>query len=752
MAAAGAAEVSVDFDQVQPRFGTWHKGPARVTAKLSSQGRQRQGLRVEFTASKTGGPRPRSLEAGVWINLPATNLSRASYVSFALKGQIEGVEVGLRDGFWFEQYLPVAEFVTSAEGPWQQVVIPADRFGQLANWHDLRTFSLRRRQLSSDQELVLDNITIKLGREARPAPPKVRAPRPAPSELDELRFLDLVERTGCMYFWYEANPTNGLVKDRCLAFYRDAFPVASIAAVGFGLPSLCVAEARGWLPRAQVYERVRRTLDFFLNQAEQVHGFFYHFLEMDTGQRAWNCELSSIDTTLLLAGILFAGEYFSGTEIQEMADQIYRRVDWRWMLNGGIHPSMGWRPEQGFLDARWSGFNEGLLLLVLAVGSPTHPISPEAWWQVDRRLHAYGPYRFAGPGILFLHQYPHIFIDFRFIEDGLLDYYRNSVEVTLAARRWAIDHSSRSRSYGPECWGLTACDGPSGYRAYGAPFGEEDGTVAPTAAGGSIVFTPEESLAALRYFYRLDGGALWGKWGFVDSFNQQLGWISDIHIGIDQGPIALMIENYRSGLIWHYFMRNPHVQRGLRRCGFRPRTITLSEIDLSGTWEIRRGDDLDRGTWQQIKVPGPWEEVGLAAFTNYDGYGLYRCTFSLPELPAVWLTNEVVLEIGGIDDVDQTWVNGVLVGQSGRFPPEFATAWSRPRQYRVPADALRQGKNIILLRVYDQVGQGGLWRGPVRLRAVRRYPACWRGQQEDDNESQSRSDVVSARQSGGGSG
>lgn len=713
----------VDFDALSRDFGTWTRGNAFARADQVKAGFRGSGLRFQYAIRPAADSATAVSECGLWLTFPDGDLSSFQWLELRLKGDPEGLELGLKDALWFEQFIALEKFAGTAQHGWRPVRVPLRQFEAISDWYAVTGMSLVvRSRTPTSGELVVDSIAVGGERPPPPRPRRHRAPYQRPAALDEETFLHELEKWSCFYFWYEADAVSGLVKDRCKAFYRDAFPVASIAAVGFGLACLCVADARGWLSREAVYRRVRDTLRFFREGAESVRGFFYHFLEIKSGRRAWNCELSSIDTALLVAGALFAGEYFAGTEVQSLADEIYRRVDWQWMLNGGVHPSMGWTPEGGFLPSRWSGYNEGLLLLILGCGSPTHPIDPRAWWELNRDTRRYGPFTFAGPGALFVHQYPHLFIDFRFLEDGLMDYYLNSVQAALAARRWAVVNAPQSRSYGESSWGLTACDGPEGYRAYGSPFGPADGTVAPSAAGGSLIFTPDESLSALSNYYRLKGGGLWGRYGFVDSFNADRDWISDVHIAIDQAAIALAAENYRSGLIWNYFMRNPHVLRGLRRCGFRPRTITLDELDLGGIWEIGVGQAPLQ--WNRIRVPAYWERSGLPELRNYDGYAVYRRIFHLPEhKQETWADNEVVLELGGVDDADELWVNEVFVGRYGRFPPQFSTAWSRPRQYSIPAGILCfGGSNSIVLRVYDGMGQGGIWKKPVRLRVVERYP------------------------------
>lgn len=395
----------------------------------------------------------------------------------------------------------------------------------------------------------------------------------APARLSDEALLDKIQRQSFEYFVKERNDQNGLVRDRAPNFgAAPSNSPASIAATGFALAAYPIAVSRKWMSYASAKELTRRTMDFFLNHAEQEHGFFYHFLKMDTGLRSGQSELSPIDTVLLVAGMLFAAEYYDDPQLRFMTRQIYERVDWQWMMHGKETMAMSWSPETGFSRNTWDRYCELLILYLMAIGSPTHPISAESWHAFLRPVGSYGGYKLIQSPPLFTHQYSHIFIDFRNIHDDYADYFKNSVSATLANRAFCINQAKRSKSYGPNSWGITASDGPPGYKAYGAPPGwaEHDGTIAPTGCGSSIPFTPKESLACLRHFYEDPEMKLWGRYGFADAFNKDKNWIADDAIGIDQGALLLMIENYRTGMIWKYMKRNPDLRKAMRAVGFQP--------------------------------------------------------------------------------------------------------------------------------------------------------------------------------------
>jgi len=404
--------------------------------------------------------------------------------------------------------------------------------------------------------------------------------RPAPASLEDQAFLEDLSRRSFQYFWNQANAETGLVPDR--ARVDGSVPdeghrnVASIAATGFGLTALCIGAERRWIDADQARERVRTTLRFFAHKAFQEHGWFYHWMDSRTGERRWKSEVSSIDTALLVAGILTArGYYRNDAEIVRLATMIYRRLDFRWMLNG--HPvllSHGWKPETGFLKSRWDTYSEDLILYLLAIGSPTHPIPPRSWYALWRDRYRYEEYTyFTTIGVpLFMHQYSHAWVDFRNrreIKGDRIDYFQNSIAATLAHREFCINLARDFRTYGPDIWGISASDSAKGYLAWSGPPRDPaiDGTVVPCAAGGSLMFTPDVSLAALRTMREKYGDRIYGRYGFADAFNPISGWVDSDVIGIDVGIILLSAENLRSGKVWQWFMENREIPGAMERVG-----------------------------------------------------------------------------------------------------------------------------------------------------------------------------------------
>jgi hypothetical protein len=423
-----------------------------------------------------------------------------------------------------------------------------------------------------------------------------------PSLNDDM--LDGIQRDTFAYFLDQANPANGLVLDRT----EDGAP-ASIAVVGFALAAYPVGVERGFWQRAEAIARTLTTLRFFWNSPQGTEpdatgykGFYYHFLDMQTGRRVWQCELSTIDTTFLLAGMLTAAAYFDReaedeAEIRTLADALYRRVDWRWAQNGKATVTHGWRPESGFLTFRWEGYDEALLLYVLGLGSPTHPLPEEsyaAWASTYDWTTIYGhEFLYAGP--LFIHQFSHLWIDFRGIRDAYMrdkgiDYFENSRRAIYVQQEYAVRNPLGFEGYGKLAWGLTASDGPGpesrringversflGYRARGVPYGPDDGTLAPWGIIASLPFAPEIALPAIRHCQDVYPQTR-TSYGFVGSFNPTYpsqsgdasGWVCRVHYALNQGPNISMIENYRSGLVWRLMRRCPYVVAGLRRAGFR---------------------------------------------------------------------------------------------------------------------------------------------------------------------------------------
>ena len=386
--------------------------------------------------------------------------------------------------------------------------------------------------------------------------------------------LDELQRASFLFFVEQSHPVTGLVRDRSFADGSPSEGKASIAASGFALSSWAIATHRGWVERSVALARVRLMLRFLANEAPRRHGFFYHFMEMDTGARAWKCELSSIDTGLFMAGAIIAREYFEDAEITELVNRIYREIDWKWFLNGGTTVAMGWHDEAGFSRYRWGIYSEHTMMSVLGLGAPEHALDPE-YWRAWKRLPTgtYAGFHFIQGPPLFIHQFAHAYVDFRDQRDAYADYYKNSVLATLAQRQFSIDLRPEFPSWGERLWGVTASDSETGYKAWGGPprtaeFNSLDGTIVPCATLGSIPFAPYETMMVLRHIRTVYGDRTWKRYGLVDSFNPETGWINPDVIGIDVGISILQAENARSGFFWALFMQAPEVQRALDKAGF----------------------------------------------------------------------------------------------------------------------------------------------------------------------------------------
>ncbi len=450
-------------------------------------------------------------------------------------------------------------------------------------------------------------------------PPPTRATSPIVDPF----LIDLEERT-FRFFWDTANPKNGLIPDR---YPTPSF--ASIAAVGFALTAYPVGVERGYVTRQQARNRVLTTLRFLRRAPQGPHGtgmsgykgFFYHFLDMKTGVRFDDSELSTVDTAILVAGVLFCQSYFDGrnkdeAEIRRLADEIYRRVDWRWAQPRAPAISHGWTPEDGYLEYDWRGYNEAMLVYLLALGSPTHPVGSDAWTEwtstYDANWHTQFGQQYLTFSPLFGHQYTHVWLDFRHIQDPYMqrrgiDYFENSRRAIYAQQAYAIANPLKCKDYGATIWGITASDGPAEiemegadgkrvYRAYsargiGGAGAHDDCTLAPTAVVASIPFAPELAIATVLDMHKRFGQHIYSTYGFLDAFNPTFdfdvplqhgrrfagfGWVDSDYLGIDQGAIFAMIENYRSGMIWQVMHDNPYVRSGLEHAGFSGGWLTAS--------------------------------------------------------------------------------------------------------------------------------------------------------------------------------
>lgn len=477
-----------------------------------------------------------------------------------------------------------------------------------------------RRKYSLSISCVAIVLLAGCGQEG-PAPPSAIPPTPAPAAEATAPALpvlfDDIEQRTFRFFWDTTSAANGLTPDR-----HPSRPFSSIAAIGFALTAYPIGVENGWIERSQAVDRTLATLRFFRDAPKGPQaagrtghkGFFYHFLDMRHGHRyePW-VELSSVDTGLLMMGVLFAQSYYDRDdarerEIRDLADVLYRAVEWPWLQRREPLISMGWHPESGFIPHDWAGYNEAMLVYILALGSPTHPVGPEAWeaWtrSYDRSWGVFQGQEHLSFAPHFGHQYTHAWIDFRGIRDAYMrrrgiDYFENSRRATLAQRAYAIENPMRWKDYGENVWGLTASDGPQSttqeylgeqrefrqYSARGAGLADafDDGTLAPTAALASIAFAPEVVIPAAEEMHRRYGDFLYSDYGFLDAFNPSFeyeipvqsgrvipgrGWVAGDYLGIDQGPILLMIANHRNGFVWEVMKRNSYVRRGLERAGF----------------------------------------------------------------------------------------------------------------------------------------------------------------------------------------
>ncbi|HWX54675.1 MAG TPA: glucoamylase family protein [Verrucomicrobiae bacterium] len=406
----------------------------------------------------------------------------------------------------------------------------------------------------------------------------VRVPalwRPEASGLSksDTDLLDEICVSGFRYFWEAASPYTGLVKDRSRADGLDPRTVGSIAATGFGLTALCIAAENHYAERSKIEERVLTTLKYFHERALRERGFYYHFLDIHTGDRLWNAEVSSIDTALLLCGVLTCREYFADERIRRLADDIYHRVDFRWMLNGGDTLTHGWRPESGFIKWRWDLYAEHMMLYLLAIGSPTFGIPPQSWDAWKRPVyHFFGEDYISAEAPLFIHQYAHAWVDFRDRSDRFADYFQNSIKATRAHVKFCLDLARQFPKYSAQLWGITASDSARGYVVWGGPpaMGPIDGTVVPAAAAGSLPFLPSDCLAVLHNVRQNYAKRCWKRYGFVDAFNPHAAWTNPDVIGINVGISMLMAANMRSQFVWRTFMKAAEVGVAARSVGFKP--------------------------------------------------------------------------------------------------------------------------------------------------------------------------------------
>jgi hypothetical protein len=398
------------------------------------------------------------------------------------------------------------------------------------------------------------------------------SPGPGPLAAEDDAFLDELERLNFQFFWEQASPLTGLVRDRSNVLKNDNPVVASIAATGFGLTALCIADKRNFIPTADARDRVLATLRFLWKKMPTHRGFFYHFADINTGERVWDSEVSSVDTSILLCGLLTCRRHFEGhSEISLLAFEIFNRVDWSWLSEDTSLLPHGWTPEFGFLPYRWDYYSEMMMIYLLGLGSLPHPLPTDAWNAWKRTKFEYDGVRYIGSfAPLFVHQYSQAWFDFRNQRDQYADYFENSILATDAHRRFCLELGKQFPDYSDALWGISASDSEKGYVIWGGPpmMGPIDGTVVPSASAGSLPFMTQPVLRVLRNIKDHYGRA-WCRYGFVNAFNPLKNWYDTDAVGIDVGITMLMAENVRTGFVWNTFMKNQEAQRGMQRAGFK---------------------------------------------------------------------------------------------------------------------------------------------------------------------------------------
>ena len=434
--------------------------------------------------------------------------------------------------------------------------------------------------------------------EANPLPV---GPPLSPSDGD---FLEQLERANFLYFWEQTNPATGLTRDRYNVRASESSRLSSIAATGFGLTALCIGEKRGYVSREQAAERALAAMRFFWRKLPQERGFFYHWADINDGHRIERSEVSSIDTSILLCGILTCRERFPHSEISELAGRIFNRVDWQWLSEDTLILPMGWSPEIGFLHYRWDNYCELMMMYLLGLGSERHPLPPETWEAWKRAMFNYEGIKYIGSfAPLFVHQYSQAWFDFRGKRDRYADYYENSILATEAHRRFCLNLGKKFPDYSPDLWGITASDSQKSYTVWGGPpkSGPIDGTVVPCASAGSLPFLPQPVMRVLRNIQLQYSAGTWSRYGFVDAFNPLTNWYDSDIVGIDTGITMLMAENARTGWVWETFMKNPEAQRGMERAGFKSyspvsypiiRPEEISHASLSGGQRRRAATEV----------------------------------------------------------------------------------------------------------------------------------------------------------------
>ena len=427
-----------------------------------------------------------------------------------------------------------------------------------------------RQIVGASLSLPLARILPELDPEQQTSNQPANAPGAPVLSPEDDRFLHEVERASFLFFWEQGSPNTGMVKDRCNVNANRQGDASSIAATGFGLTALCIGAQRGFISAGAALERVFATLRFLWKKLPNHRGFFYHFANPETGERMFDSEVSSVDTTILLCGVLTCRQHFRHPAVAELANLIFSRVDWTWLSEDTSLLTHGWSPEIGFLPSRWDYYSELMMMYLLGMGSSAHPLDPKTWNAWKRLTFEYDGLRYIGSfAPLFIHQFSQAWFDFRGMRDKYANYFQNSITATEVHRRFCLELGKQFPDYSEDLWGITASDSQQGYVVWGGPpaSGPIDGTVVPSATGGSLPFLPGATLRVLKSI-RSRYPSAWTKYGFLNAFNPLNNWYDTDVIGIDTGIILLMAENLRTGFVWDTFMKSPEARRGMERAGF----------------------------------------------------------------------------------------------------------------------------------------------------------------------------------------
>ncbi len=587
--------------------------------------------------------------------------------------------------------------ITNLESQWQLFKIPLEEFEGIEDISGLDevVFVFEGEVLGDDAGTVLlDELKFTGSRSHyRSVDREIKAARRDTQrrikellELEEDDFLEEVSREIFEYFWKEAHPETGFIRDRT----RKDSP-SSIAATGFGLAAYCIGVERGWVERERAKERVLKILRKTSERAAGHEGFFYHFIDMETGERRWRSELSSVDTALLFGGIITAREYFDDPEITELSDELFLEINWPWMMDSETKALyMGWDPENGFDDyILWDMYAEQMIMNILGLGSPTHPLPEEAWDSFRRPVKTYDgiTYIYCESESLFVYLFSHAFIDFRQRYDAYADYWENNRKAVKAHIAFCRNNPLGFRTFEEGFWGISAGDGPEGYRNHGATIFTTDGTVTPYAVAGSYPFVPEESLEGMRRMLEKYGEKLWDdEYGFISAFNLDRWWFSREHIGIDLGIMILMMENHRTEFVWDYFMRNEYVQRGMERAGF---TEGVKEFEYKP--EEPAELSVEERSYRARNIPSP------GYLTESDYYEMDESMLEFGKIrdekdlgarfAAGWNDENLFLSVDVIDDVIITDRRASFLFQHDSvevyISPDRILEWGNPEHFQI---------------------------------------------------------------------